>query len=281
MKIGCGEWGFREMPMEEHFKICKDFGFHWLEFGIGGGQTGRLSENPTSEEVDAFVALGQKYGISTPFCCVENDFTLADEAAHNAMVEQTLASIRCAKTCGATHMRLFAGFTPAADLTDAIWNRMIDAFRKSDDLCGELGLTIAIETHGAIAVSDGAAHHTHTASTHPDFMRRLCDELPPRVGFNYDPGNLKPLAEGDAMLRLDTINSRINYCHLKDWKPLGDGWVACAIGDDDLDYRPIFDAMTFDGVYLLEYEPLHDPLDGIRRSLEYLKKIDVNIELGP
>ena len=44
--IGVGEWGFRNLPMRDHFKIAKKFGFNWLEFGIGGGQPGRLSEHP-------------------------------------------------------------------------------------------------------------------------------------------------------------------------------------------------------------------------------------------
>ena len=30
--VGCGEWGFREMPMERHFQIAHSFGFHYLEF---------------------------------------------------------------------------------------------------------------------------------------------------------------------------------------------------------------------------------------------------------
>ena len=34
--IGCGEWGFRDIPMREHFVVAQQLGFHWLEFGIGG-----------------------------------------------------------------------------------------------------------------------------------------------------------------------------------------------------------------------------------------------------
>ncbi|MEK6247693.1 MAG: sugar phosphate isomerase/epimerase, partial [Planctomycetales bacterium] len=219
MKIGCGEWGFREMPMERHFEICRDFGFHWLEFGIGGGQVGRLPETPTDKDIETFVGFGQKFGIETPFCCLENDYTLTDSQAHDVMVQQTLAGIRAAKPCGATHIRLFAGFTPVDQMSDEIWARMINAFVRSDELCGELGMTISIETHGAIALDEaGNAIHSHTASTHPDYLRRLLEELPPRVGFNYDPGNLKPLAKGDSSVRLDLIISRINYCHMKDWR---------------------------------------------------------------
>ncbi len=277
MLVGVGEWGFREMPMEEHFQIAKKFGFKYLEFGIGGGQVGRLPEEPTDADVAEFVALGEKYDIITPFCCVENDYTLPDAAAHDAMLAQTLNSIRTAKKCGATHMRLFAGFTPAAEMTEEIWARMFDAFRQSDALCEELGMLISIETHGKIEMLENdSAKHIHTVSTDIESIKRLLAELPPRVGFNYDPGNLKPLADGDASLRLDLINDRINYCHLKDWTAKGDGWVAVAIGDDDLDYKPVFDRMTFDGVYQIEYEPLHDVEDGIQRSLDYLKKIGID-----
>jgi sugar phosphate isomerase/epimerase len=267
--------------MQRHFEICRDFGFHWLEFGIGGGQTGRLPEAPTEQDIDAFRAIGTRFGIETPFCCLENDFTLPDAADQEKMLEKTLAQIRAAAACGATHVRLFAGFTPVTELNDEIWDRLFDAFARCDALCAQLSMQIAIETHGAIEFDpQGAAIHSHTASTHPPAIRRLLEGLPTRVGFNYDPGNLKPLAEGDKLLRLDLIDSRINYCHLKDWRRSGDGWVACAIGDDDLDYGPIFDRMSFDGVYLIEYEPLEDPLKGIERSLDYLKRTVDRVDLG-
>lgn len=281
MLVGCGEWGFREMPMEQHFEICKDFGFHWMEFGIGGGQLGRLPEQPSKEDIDAFCAMGKNYGIETPFCCIENDFTLNDEQQHQAMLEKVLAQIKAAAACGATHVRLFAGFTPLDQMTDVSWGRMLEAFARCDALCEELGMLIAIETHGAIEFdSTGAAIHSHTASTHREALGKLMAGLPDRVGFNYDPGNLKPLADGDALLRLDLIDDRINYCHLKDWRKSGAGWVACAIGDDDLDYKPIFERMSFDGVYLIEYEPLEDPKEGIQRSLDYLHQIVAQVDLG-
>ena len=44
--LGCGEWGFRNRPMPEWFEIATGLGFRHLEFGIGGGWTGRLPEAP-------------------------------------------------------------------------------------------------------------------------------------------------------------------------------------------------------------------------------------------
>lgn len=275
--IGCGEWGFRDRPMEEHFQITKQFGLRYLEFGIGGGQPGRLPEAPSANEVQAFRDLGARFEIQTPFCCLENDFTLADTDEHTAMVDKVLAQMRSAKDCGATHVRLFAGFTNVASVDEAIWERLLAAFSTCDSLAQELSMSVAIETHGGISFNDdGSAEHYHSVSTEPAALQRLLNELPPAVGFNYDPGNLKAVNPKDRSYSLELLDERINYCHLKDWRVQGDGWVATAIGDDDLDYAPILSNMSFGGVCLIEYEPLNDCIDGIQRSLDYLAKLEAN-----
>lgn len=280
MKLGCGEWGFRALPMEEHFRICRTFGFRTMEFGIGGAFPGRLSEELDETGITAFRRLGEEYGIRTPFACLENDFTLPDAGAHAAMVARTLAGIRLAHRLGATHVRLFAGFTPAVAMTEAIWARLRAAFTRAQALCDDLGLRIAIETHGAITQRDGAAYHAHTVSTDRASLQRLLRELPSAVGFNFDPGNLKAVAPEDRAFHLDLLDARINYCHLKDWRRHGDGWEAMAPGDDDLDYAPLLARMRFDGIYLLEYEPTDDVVDGIARSLAYLRRIGQDIEFA-
>ena len=273
--IGVGEWGFRALPMREHFQIAKKFGFQWLEFGIGGDQVGRLSEAPDQAEIDEFKEMGTDFGIKTPFCCIENDFTLADVDEHAAMVDKVKSQIQAAAACGATHVRLFAGFTPAEKVSGEIWGRMIDAFAQCDALCEELGLLIGIETHGGIEFNDdGSATHINSVTTDVACLQRLLTDLPPRVGFNYDPGNIKAVNPDDKMCLLELLNDRINYCHLKDWSRRGQGWVAGAIGDDDLDYRPIFEQLKFEGICQIEYEPLEDTEDGIQRSLDYLGRIE-------
>ena len=50
INIGCGEWGFRHLPMREHFEIARDFNFKWLEFGIGAVSYTHLTL-PTNREV--------------------------------------------------------------------------------------------------------------------------------------------------------------------------------------------------------------------------------------
>ena len=278
--VGCGEWGFREMPMVRHFEIARDFGFKYLEFGIGGGKVGRLSERPNKSEIKEFATLRENFQIATPFCCIENDFTLSDSKAHKAMVAKVLEQMGTAANCQATHVRLFAGFTPLEKMTEALWQQLLTALTECQTLASKLGLKIAIETHGAINhENQGVAIHVPTVTTDHKALGRLLREMPGEMGINYDPGNIKAAEGNSTRLHLNLLNDRINYCHMKDWKRKGDGWEACGIGDDDLDYGTLLPEMSFQGVYLIEYEPLHDSEDGIRRSLESLNRSGLDISL--
>jgi sugar phosphate isomerase/epimerase len=254
--------------------LATGLGFRHLEFGIGGGWPGRLPEQPTASDVDAFRRLATSHGITTHYCCLENDFTLPDPAGHGAQVRKALAQLPPAADCGAKTVRLFAGFTPAEQVTEQMWQRLLDALHQCAAAAGRLGMSAAIETHGAISTNpDGSLSHRHTVTTRRDWIERLVKEMPREVNFNFDPGNLKAAEPADNRYATDLVAGRVNYCHLKDWKRKGQGWVACAPGDDDIDYGKLLPVRGFDGAYLIEYEPLEDTAEGIKRSLSYLRRV--------
>ena len=273
LTLGCGEWGFRNRAIPEWMELAISLGFRHLEFGIGGGWPGRLPETPTAADVAGFRRLAERHAVSTRYCCLENDFTRPDAAEHDAQVRKVLAQLSPAADCGARLVRLFAGFTPAERVTEAIWERLIDALERCATAAFQRGMKLAIETHGAIhQLPDGSLAHRHTVSTRRDCLQRLLREMPAAVGINYDPGNLKAADPTDKRYAADLVAGRVSYCHLKDWRRTGAGWVACAPGDDDIDYAKLLPVPGFDGVYLIEYEPLEDTADGIRRSLDYLRR---------
>jgi len=281
LRVGCGEWGFRDLPMADHFRIAASFGFRELEFGIGGGRTGRLPEEPSPADIDAFRALVAASGIATPGCCLETDFTAGGADEVSLAVVKAIRQSRAAAACGARQVRFFAGFTPWAAMDDARYGRMIDALVACDRELERLGLTMAIETHGAIrTAADGSALHTPTVTTHPDGLARLLRDLPGRIGFNFDPGNIRAAHPLDRSCAVDLLRGRITYCHLKDWVRDGEGWRATAVGDpvDGLDWGDLLLRTGYDGTYLVEYEPLHDTLDGIRRSLAALEAAGFELE---
>lgn len=274
LKVGCGEWGFRNLPMERHFEIAAEFGFQELEFGIGGGQLGRLSEQPSPGEIADFRALAATWGISTPGCCIENDFTLSDTARHAAQVTKAIAQSRAAALCGARQVRFFAGFTPLAEMSEPIWSQLLSALTECDAELEKLGLTMAIETHGAIQFQkDGSAIHLPTPTTDRTGLARLLAELPERIGFNYDPGNIRAADPADTRHAVDLLAGRITYCHLKDWVRCGEGWLAVAVGDarGGIDFKALLPETNYHGTFLIEYEPLADTREGIARSLAHLE----------
>lgn len=274
LKTGCGEWGFRNLPMNEHFEIAAEFGFRELEFGIGGGQIGRLSEFPSQAEIADFRALCAAWGIATPGCCIENDFTLPSTELHEAQIQKAIAQSRAAALCGAKQVRFFAGFTPLSEMSEEVWSRLTSALIRCDAELEKLGLSMAIETHGAIRFqNDGSATHLHTVTTERNALTRLLAELPERIGFNYDPGNVRAAEPGDTGYAVDLLAGRITYCHLKDWIRSGEGWTACAVGDagDGIDFGALLPKTGYHGTYLIEYEPLGDTREGISRSLAHLQ----------
>src|SRR5579859_1741210 len=271
--VGCGVWGFRELPMEEHFRICRGIGLREMEFGIGGDKRGRLPESLDRRTISDFHAMGRDHDVDTPFCCLENDFTLSDPKEHDREVRRTLRGIADAARCGATHARLFAGFRPIDDMDEATWERMLGAFDACADLAASVGIRICIETHGAIRMDAGAAIHLHTVTTRADGLRRLMRELPREVAFNWDPGNCKAADPRDPMCKLDVLQGRIAYCHLKDWLPCGAGWRAAAPGDGDIDYAELLLRLDYHGPLLIEYEPTLDVEEGLVRSLGYLARL--------
>jgi sugar phosphate isomerase/epimerase len=274
LTLGIGEWGFRNRPIAEWIDLATRLGFKHLEFGIGGGWPGRLPDAPTPADVAAFNRLAASRGVTTRYCCLENDFTRPDASEHAAQLRTTLAQLAPAADCGAKAVRLFAGFTPAEQVTDEIYGRMMDGLYQCAKAAAKLGTTIAIETHGAISANaDGSLAHRHTVTTRRDWIVRLLEELPEGVDFNYDPGNLKAADPDDQRYAADLLAGRVTYCHLKDWKRKGMGWTACAPGDDDIDYGKLLPVRGYDGVYLIEYEPLEDTEDGIKRSLAYLRRV--------
>ena len=281
MILGCGEWGFRNRPIPEWFDIARGFGFRHLEFGIGGGWPGRLPEAPAAADVAAFRRLAERHAVTTRYCCLENDFTRADAGEHAAEVRKVLAQLAPAADCGAEVVRLFAGFTPAEQVTETVRARLLVALETCANAAGRHGMKVAIETHGAISpLADGAVVHRHTVTTRRDWLERLLREMPPEVGFNYDPGNLKAADPADPRYAADLLAGRVVYCHMKDWRRKGGGWVACAPGDDSIDYAKLLPVSGFDGVYLIEYEPLEDTLDGIKRGLAYLRRTFPTATLG-
>ena len=138
--LGCGERGLRDLPMEEHFALAQRLGFRYMEFGIGGGQKGRLPEEPTVSDVKAFQKLAGNYGIQTPYCCIDNDFTMVNLLKHMRSVETVIEQINAAADCGATQIRLLVGDAPYEKMNAEVSTNRVAAFEGFDHASPSEGL---------------------------------------------------------------------------------------------------------------------------------------------
>ena len=277
MKLGLAEWGMRDLPIEEHYKMTRKFGLKYLELGIGGYMPGQIPNGMNGEWVKKLQGYSKKYDVLTPYMCFGNDFTIEDEKAVREKVDEIIADLPACSEIGVTHLRLFSGFSSHKEIVGPRWDLMIDSFKKVSKACERYEMQISIETHGRLEPKGNGVIHHHTTSTDKDAIRRMLAELPENVGINYDPGNLKPVQDEDVTSYLPLIGGRLNYCHLKDWKQLDNGsWIPVAIGDvpdTTIDWKKLFGTIKFDGVYLLEYEQTFDIEDGFARSLDFISTI--------
>jgi len=277
MRLGLAEWGMRDLPVEEHYRLTREFGLKYLELGIGGYMPGQIPVGMGPEWVQTLNGYSKKYDVKTPYMCFGNDFTIEDEKEILEKTDEIIADLPACNEIGVTHIRLFSGFSSHEEIVGARWDLLIQALNKVAKACDKYDMQISIETHGRLEPKgDGVIHH-HTTSTDKDAIARLLKDTPQNVGINYDPGNLKPVQNEDVISYLSLIGTRLNYCHLKDWKQLDNGsWIPVAIGDvpnTTIDWKRLLDTIAFDGVFLLEYEQTHDIEDGFKRSLDFISRI--------
>ena len=128
-----------------------------------------------------------------------------------------------------------------------------------------------METHGGVTASPGGAQvHFNSVSTRADRWREL---LETGVAVTYDPANLAAAGQGEPAAFFRRFREHIPYIHLKDFRDVPGGVLPAACGEGRLDWPELMAALKeFDGPAMIEYELTGDVRDGMRRSLDFLKR---------
>ena len=275
MRLGLAAWGFRESALERQLQITKRLGVRLLEFSISGQPNDALKTGASPEDIRQVRELFAKYGVELSCAAGGNDFTLPDADANLQQLDALKRTIDLAHELGVSHLRIFAGFSPLAEVTGQRWDLMIDCLRQTLDYAKPSGVIPVVETHGGVAGFPEGVKHSHSASSQPESLLRMLSELPD-LQVNFDPANLFAVGIAhpeDVYLR---IKSRVAYAHLKDFAQVpGTDYVKpAACGESSMDWRKLLDAMSdFAGPALIEYENTCDVEDGCRRSLNYIANV--------
>lgn len=266
MNFGSASWGFREEPLEKQLQITKELGLSTLELGIANAPKDLPLDISDAELADV-KALYAKYGIELTCAATGNDFTNGnmDDVAKIKRV------IDICETLGVKYLRIFAGFSPVAEVTGAKWDTMIAALQEVYAYADTV--IPVVETHGGVNGFDDGVEHFASTTTDVECLQKMIAAIP-ELKINYDPANLYAVGVKNPDTVYQQIKDHVCYVHLKDFATVPGGHLRpSACGESDMDWTPILASIkNEDYPMLFEYENTEDIRDGLERSYDYIKK---------
>lgn len=277
MRYGLAVWGLRFTPLREQLAMTRRLGVDLLELGIAGFRTDLLQADSSACFTDTVRALFRENTL-TPVCAATgNDFTLPKESDTLVSLDRTLAALKLADALGIRYLRIFAGFSPVAEVTGVRYRLLVDCLRKVYQAAKQTQVIPVMETHGGVeALADGTVRHFASISTEDETLEKLLNDIP-TMKLNFDPANLHVLGK-DVAAFYRRYREKIAYVHLKDFVRKGLGWVPAACGEGNMDWPGLLTEMrSFEGPALLEYEIPADAERGFADSLKFLLNEEKNL----
>ncbi|MBR2885968.1 MAG: sugar phosphate isomerase/epimerase [Clostridia bacterium] len=267
MIFGSAAWGFRELPLEKRLEITKKLGLLVHELGIENADTDVKFGDSIAEIKDLY----KKYDIELVCAATGNDFTNGNKDD----VEKVKKVIDMCAELGVKYLRVFAGFSPVAEVVGNRWDVMIECLTEVGNYSKEKGVTLAVETHGGVNGFDDGVEHFYSTSTEPKALKKILDQIPENVFFNYDPANLYAVGIENPDEIYQLIKERVAYAHFKDFAPLPSGHILpAACGESNMDWNAILNGIgENDMIALFEYEIPDDLEDGLERCAKFINSL--------
>ena len=256
-RISTCTYPLRERPAAEAMAVMAECGFRKIDLW---GRPPHFSADRAELDPAALEAAAQAAGVrianlgSYPGA----DFASDDEAARARALDEMKATVDLAVRFGARSIRV----RPGTGEDPAIIGRIAPLFVRSAAYAAEWGIYLGMENHkGSLAGL-------------PDACVELCEAVGSKhFGILYEPCYLLH-AGVDSQAVFDRFAPWIVHIHVKDGG-LGDGgFQRTHLGEGDIDYRWVVDAMErtgYEGDYALEYEICDiEPIEtGLPRWLDY------------
>lgn len=273
-QLGLACWGLRELPLSRQLAMAGNLGVHEMEFSIANAP----KDYPLSMSAADIAYVRKSYedaGLPLRYVVTGNDFTQYAAAAVENDVQKVKRVIDLTKALGAQTLRIFAGFTPAAEVVGERFTRMAAALTDAARHAEKQGVTLAVELHGCVAPGAMGCVYTHSVTTQADTLHALLDAVPHSVQLLMDPANLWAVGVTDPERYYRLYRDRIAYIHLKDFVPLPDGTLKpAACGESRMNLAAFLkEADDFDGALMMEYENPEDVERGMRACLQYVTEL--------
>jgi L-ribulose-5-phosphate 3-epimerase len=248
-------------------------GIDHLELALRGHNFGGLvipesaviTEAADDQTAAEFVELLHCHNVKVSGCNVGGADIRTEEG-----VALTLRRIRFAKRWFDVHVVVSGAGQPS----DSVERELIlGNLRQIGTVAGELGVTVALETHKG---------PTQNAAAMLDLMSDLDHEA---IRLNFDTGNIAYYNINlDPADELEKVKELVRNVHVKDNRGKLEDWFFPAVGDggavDFRRIRTILDGVGYTGAYTIEIEGIAgEPEPGldarverVRRSVDHLAK---------
>ncbi len=239
-----------KMKLEEFIEKCVEWGCDGTEL------TEYFFQKPiTPEYLQRLKRTAIKAGLPITCTPIGNTFTLPPGDARDKQLAAMKSWIDVSAELGSPAIRIFAGGTPKGVDEAEARKWAIECIKISLDHAAKRGVFLALENHGGIVSTAEGMIAILEAVKHDWF------------GVNLDSGNFHtPDPYGD----LEKIAPYAVTCQLKcEISPAGGK-------KQDADYARIIEIMRkvkYRGFITLEYESAEEPLTGIPKHLEAIRKL--------
>jgi inosose dehydratase len=176
------------------------------------------------------------------------------------------------------------GYDGSAEVGEGAWEELFAALAMVEEIGGDHGLSVVLHPHYGTAIE------------RPEHVRRFLEGC--ETGLCLDTGHTV-VGGGDPVELAGAATERVRHVHLKDVdEGLAERVISGALGyeeavrrglyrplgEGDVDVRRVLgslEAAGYEGWYVLEQDIMLDaepdpgagPVDGVRRSLEFLSKV--------
>lgn len=268
MKIGCASWGFRKLTLQEYFEAVSSLGVKFLEVECFNEKqaSNTIPESFTKKEMVYLQEQTKKQELQIVSFAGGNDFTVQDKSSIKDDIVRIKKMIDLAEAGGVEIIRLFAGWAEENEITDIMYEQVINGFKEVGEYAQNKGITIALENHGGITKT-------------PDRIEKLLSGVNlSSVGLNYDPANFHH-CKVNPEEALKSLKEYIVYVHLKDSQFINDVHEYKAVGEGEIDWTGIFNWLktSYQGYAMIEYENPDDVVEGTKHSLDYLRNNGVAV----
>lgn len=256
-RISSCTYAVRDREVAQALQVMADLGLHKVDLWGNQPHFSLMSINCNWEDLRK-QAADRRLTIANLGSYPGRAFVAHTHEAREAELLALQATLHAAKALGARSIRVMPGSGEDPDQIDLIAPYFAAAVRTAE----QLGVYMGMENHaGSIAGS-------------PTDVKRLCDIVgSPFFGVLYEPANL--MAAGvDYKAAFETFSQYIVHIHVKDGATGPDGFRPTHLGEGEIDYRWVIEAMEsleYTGDYALEYEISDiEPLEtGLKKWLEY------------